>query len=340
MITVSVCMIVKNEEESLGDCLDCLKEFADEIIIVDTGSSDNTKNIAAKYTDKIYDFEWIDDFAAARNFSFSKATMDYIYVADADELIDETNQKRLMILKEAMLPEVEIVQMKYTNQLKNGTTYNFDVEYRGKLYKRLREFNWVDPIHETVNIDPVVFDSDIEIIHNAHECHASRDFEIFKKVIKRGERLSNKLVIMYAKELFIAGTDSDFKDVYNYFYDLVNDDNTSEKIFKEAACVYMRATRLLDKQNEFLEFSLKMAADNPSSEVCYEIGEYFYQNGNYKEATVWFYNAAFECEPMLNIHYGGDYSLERLADSFEKLGNVEQYSVYMAMANDWRNSQG
>ena len=95
-MTISVCMIVKNEEENLGACLDCLKEIADEIIIVDTGSVDATKSIAAKYTHKIFDFTWVNDFAAARNFAFSKATMDYIYSADADERLDEENIKRFL----------------------------------------------------------------------------------------------------------------------------------------------------------------------------------------------------------------------------------------------------
>ena len=74
MITISLCMIVKNEEKVLARCLDSIADLMDEIIIVDTGSSDNTKEIAKKYTDKIYDFAWIDDFSAARNYSFSKAT--------------------------------------------------------------------------------------------------------------------------------------------------------------------------------------------------------------------------------------------------------------------------
>ena len=100
MATISVCMIVKNEENRLAGCLDSLTCIADEIIIVDTGSMDDTKEIAAKYTDKIYDFKWIDDFAAARNFAFSKASCDYIYSADADELIDEANQFRFQQLKE------------------------------------------------------------------------------------------------------------------------------------------------------------------------------------------------------------------------------------------------
>ena len=103
MITISLCMIVKNEESVLERCLDSVADLVDEIIIVDTGSTDRTKEIATRYTDKIYDFKWIDDFSAARNFSFSKATMDYIYVADADEVIDDENSKKFKILKMDML---------------------------------------------------------------------------------------------------------------------------------------------------------------------------------------------------------------------------------------------
>lgn len=77
MITISLCMIVKNEEKVLKRCLDSVKEAVDEIIIVDTGSTDKTKSIALAYTDKVYDFEWINDFSAARNEAYRKATMDY-----------------------------------------------------------------------------------------------------------------------------------------------------------------------------------------------------------------------------------------------------------------------
>ena len=73
MITVSLCMIVKNEEQILQRCLDSLAGLMDEIIIVDTGSTDATKEIAARYTDQVYDFVWVNDFSAARNFAFSKA---------------------------------------------------------------------------------------------------------------------------------------------------------------------------------------------------------------------------------------------------------------------------
>ena len=116
MITISLCMIVKNEEQVLSRCLDSLAGLMDEIIIVDTGSCDRTREIAARYTDKIYDYIWKDDFADARNFAFSKASMEYIYTADADEVLDDENREQFRLLKEAMVPEVEIVQMKYVTK--------------------------------------------------------------------------------------------------------------------------------------------------------------------------------------------------------------------------------
>ena len=102
MITVSLCMIVRNEEKILDRCLGTVADLVDELVIVDTGSTDATKELARKYTEKIYDFQWIDDFSAARNFAFSKARMDYIYSADADEVLSEENRERFRQLKERL----------------------------------------------------------------------------------------------------------------------------------------------------------------------------------------------------------------------------------------------
>ena len=85
MITISLCMIVKNEEEKLPTCLDCIKDLVDEMIIVDTGSTDKTIEIAKSYGAKVYNFEWTGSFSDARNYSFEQATCDFIYTADADE---------------------------------------------------------------------------------------------------------------------------------------------------------------------------------------------------------------------------------------------------------------
>jgi glycosyltransferase involved in cell wall biosynthesis len=86
-------MIVKNEEKNLGKCLDSILDYIDEIVIVDTGSTDHTKEIARKYTDKIFDFTWCDDFSKARNYSLSKASNDWVLILDADEIILRFDKK-------------------------------------------------------------------------------------------------------------------------------------------------------------------------------------------------------------------------------------------------------
>lgn len=337
MITISVCMIVKNEEKVLARCLESLRDVADEIIIVDTGSTDSTKKIAANYTDKIYDFEWINDFAAARNFSISKATMDYIYVADADEVIDEVNRKRFIRLKQVMLEEIEIVQMKYSNQLEYNTTYNFDEEYRPKLYKRLRTFRFTEPIHENVELTPVIYDSDIVIQHRPISGHAERDFSIFQKLIQNGGTLSPKLYEMYAKELFIAGKELDFENAYLYFKEFADREAGSERERKIYECVLAKCYRFRSDITGMMKYALRNIADGKaSSEVCFELGEFFYSKEDYKEAIIWYYNAAFETESELNIHYGGDYPILGLINCYNKLGNKDEEMRYTEIYQDWR----
>ena len=94
-IILSVCLIVKNEAEVLDGCLADASRFADEIVVVDTGSTDDTKAISRRYTNQVYDYVWTDDFAAARNASFQRASGDYIMWLDADDRIDKENCRRI-----------------------------------------------------------------------------------------------------------------------------------------------------------------------------------------------------------------------------------------------------
>ncbi|MGG1939100.1 glycosyltransferase [Paenibacillus polymyxa] len=90
MKTIALCMIVKNEQEYLRRCLDSVKDKVNQIVIVDTGSTDETVNIAREYTNDVYHMEWINDFAAARNESIKYATTDYILILDGDEYLEES----------------------------------------------------------------------------------------------------------------------------------------------------------------------------------------------------------------------------------------------------------
>ena len=117
MITISLAMIVKNEEKTIERCLNSVRNIMDEIIIVDTGSTDRTKELCLKYTDKIYDFKWIENFAAARNHAFSFATMDYIMWLDADDILLPEDNIKLLELKKSLSKDIDVVMMKYATGL-------------------------------------------------------------------------------------------------------------------------------------------------------------------------------------------------------------------------------
>ena len=345
MITISLCMIVKNEEAVLDRCLSSIADLMDEIIVVDTGSTDDTKEIAAKYTDKIYDFPWNDDFSAARNFSFSKATMDYIYTADADEVLDVANHRRFGFLKYSMLPEIEIVQMKYITQDEYNTVMNIQNEYRPKLYKRLREFHWIDPIHETVQTEPLVYDSEVEILHLPQSLHSKRDFRVFLHAYAAGHALSAKLHRMYAKELFISGTAEDFSDARAVFEQSLLQNEADSELVQEALCVLCRCARTQQEIPAFFKYAVRAVAYAPCSEICCELGDYFYGQKDYEEAIRWYHCAAMETASCLDVHASGDHPLRRLSECFAALAEaegmdaemmLEQAAEYQQMADAWQ----
>ena len=317
MITISLCMIVKNEEKILERCLKSYAPLMDEIIVVDTGSTDKTKEIASRFTDKIYDFKWVDDFSAARNFSFEKATCDYIFSADADEVLDEENREQFAVLKQVLDEEIEIVQMYYGNQFQNGTIYNYDCELRPKLFKRLRTFTWIEPIHETVRTLPVVFDSDIVITHMPEENHTKRDLEAFEWMVGRGERMSSRLHNIYAKELFVSGDESDFERAIPFFESSFLDENRADDEKLEAVCVLAKAYRLLKKDAKFVKYVFSEIGI--CAEICYEIGQYFYDNGEYADAMHWFL-VATNTQPLLNLKYGEEFPKQGIENCRVKLG--------------------
>lgn len=353
----SLCMIVKNEEAVLRECLDSIKELMDEIIIVDTGSTDGTKEIAAEYTPYVYDYQWTDDFAAARNFAFSKATGDYIYSADADEYLDEENRVKFKALKKVLMPEVEIVQMIYVTEQINHPTENFAKDLRPKLFKRLREFTWIEPIHETVNTNPVVFDSDIEIRHRPQGDHSSRDFSVFERIIEEKGMLSDRLLTMYLRELYKAGTEETLEHAREFLEQMLVElkQKGKELLARQTIAVLLKLYRQTDNPVAILKLGLREEITIPSAEVCMELGYFFMKKEEYEEASKWFYRAAFECESEIDIASSGTSALFALALSYRKYAKsprirafpkeeyeletlrlTEKAAEYEQMAKDWK----
>lgn len=167
---ISICMIVKNEEKILDQCLKHLVPFGYEIVIADTGSSDNTKSIALWYTDKVFDYIWTQDFAAARNFAISKASEDYILFIDSDEIVTGFDKTRLEQLVQDN-PEA-VGRLLRINDYTRGAESFRDRERVSRLFpKRLYRYKGI--IHEqVVRIDGKensFYDIPIEMHHTGYE---------------------------------------------------------------------------------------------------------------------------------------------------------------------------
>jgi len=328
MISVSMCMIVKNEAKILRRCLDSYKGIWDELIIVDTGSDDDTKIIAADYTDKIYDFEWTGDFSQARNFALDKAGCDYIFTADADEILEGENREMFLALKSCLDPSVDVVQMYYGNQLDNGSVYNFDKELRPKLFKRVRPVRFVEPIHETLNLDPVIVDSDIVITHRPQSQHANRDLAAFHKILESGERLSRRLQKFFDRELYMHGQPEEWEWAAGYLKMITESaDSTTEEVL-EACTLLVLYHRIREEFTDMFDYAIKVIAMESNSEVCAELGTYYHSLGRYEDAAIWYYNAWHETEPILSIMAGRELPLHGLVQVYEAMGDEDTVEFY------------
>jgi glycosyltransferase involved in cell wall biosynthesis len=163
---ISLCMIIKNEEKMLEDCLNSVKDIVDEIIIVDTGSEDKSKEIAKKFTDKVFDYKWNNNFSDARNFSLSFATKEWILILDADERISNKDNKKIKELTNRNDADAYVFNWRdYTNDSRaEGWTSSQGDEYEEsniasgfyvskvlRFFKNKREYLFEGNIHETSN---------------------------------------------------------------------------------------------------------------------------------------------------------------------------------------------
>jgi len=146
---ISLCMIVKNEEENLKNCISKVADFVDEIIVVDTGSTDNTKTIALEFTDKVYDYNWCNDFAATRNFSISKANNDWILVLDADEYVSDYMKEKIYNFVNDKSNEKVVGRIERINLIEDSGVYRKLTERISRLFNK-RYFEYEGTIHEQI----------------------------------------------------------------------------------------------------------------------------------------------------------------------------------------------
>ena len=285
MITISLCMIVKNEEETLARCLDTIKDIVDEINIVDTGSTDKTKEIAAQYTHKIFDFPWTNSFAEARNESYKYATKDYILYLDADDVLLESDRAKFKALKETLDPSVDSVSMYYdagTDEFGNVT-----LRYRrNRLVKREKNFQWFGDCHNYIDVRGKIINSDVAVTHKKVRHSVGRTVSIFENKKARGDAFSPRDYFYYGNELRENGRHQEAIESYNKNLEM-REGWVEDKIF---ACIYKgdcyRA--LGDAPNELSSLYQSFNYSAPRAEACSRIGYNFHRRREYKTAIFWY----------------------------------------------------
>ena len=145
---ISLCMIARDEEAFIAQCLDSAKNFVDEIILVDTGSSDRTPEIAKSYGAKVYEFPWNDSYADARNESLKRASHEWILVLDADEKLDPATAH--LLRREIANPRAEGYNMLFRNVMTDGVTPDITSHRVCRLFRNDPKYRYESRVHEHV----------------------------------------------------------------------------------------------------------------------------------------------------------------------------------------------
>ncbi len=287
MITISLCMIVKNEEAVLARCLSSVKKAVDEIIIVDTGSTDTTKAIARRFTNKVFDFKWIDDFSAARNEAFSKATKDFQMWLDADDVFPEEELKKLIELKKVIDTDIDMVTMKYyTHFDAQGNPLN--ISTRGRLFNRRNGYKWEDPIHEFIALSGRMIHTDIIIHHlrNYKEEQSGRNINVYTTLENSGKEMTPRQLYYFARELRDHGQNA--KAIYYFERFLDTKKGWAEDNIATCHALALLYNLLGDKEKVLPILTKAFLYGTPRAEILCEIGYHYKRSGDRKAAYEWF----------------------------------------------------
>jgi glycosyltransferase involved in cell wall biosynthesis/Tfp pilus assembly protein PilF len=148
-MTVSLCIIAKDEEHHLGQCLASAVDLVDQVVVVDTGSTDRTREVARQHGAIVVDFPWVDSFAAARNESIRHATGDWIFWVDCDEYLDEANRQRLRELFAGLRDENLAYVMRQFSKLEVATHAAAQVD-QVRLFRNRPDIRWEYRVHEQI----------------------------------------------------------------------------------------------------------------------------------------------------------------------------------------------
>lgn len=330
-MTLSVCMIVRDEEQTLARCLNCVRAFADEIIVVDTGSVDGTVNIARSFTDRVAHFDWCDDFAAARNFSFSLASCDLIMWLDADDVITEENAQKIAALKKR--EDYDVAFIKYSAAFE-GDKPSY-IYYRERVFRRSLGLKWEGAVHEVVAPRGRQIYSDACIYHKkVRQTDPRRNLKIYQGIISRGLPLDARQKFYYGRELFFNGM---FVECVAVLNDFLAGDGWVENKVEACRTLYYALTKLGREEQAVRALVYAFTVSFPRAEDCCILASRFEGKNDVHTAIFWYERALASPERIenggfVNVDYLAFIPAIRLCVLYDKLGDYKRAFQYNEIA--------
>lgn len=339
-LKLSLCMIVRDEEDQIGKALQSVDGLVDEIIVVDTGSKDKTKEIIKEFGGKLIESEWEDDFSQAKNLALSEATGDYILFMDADEFIHPTDRFGLALYK-MLLPverniafELKIVPAKEARKMSVAQSdiltdqkeddYQIRVfpnrtgiEFRGKVFEDL---------HETLNEKQMQVSRNgvVKITHST-EGREKRDKRNIPAIAESFASISDPQKILKAGILFLRL--GDLESAYPW---LIKGAGVDPDLSAKIGTLYTKQNKP-EMAKEILTSALRQFSD--SSELILSMAGVYYREENYNEVINILTNRIEEIDKNLEsedaskaAYYHGISSLET--------GNLGDGIEYLAFAHE------
>ncbi len=337
-MSCSLCMIVKNEEEGLARCLESAGGIFDEIIIVDTGSTDSTREIALRFTDKVYDYVWQDDFAAARNYSLSLAASEYAMWLDGDDYIPpEARSELARILSELSAARPDAVYLPYAVGFDELGVPNFVYE-RERIIRLASGMRFEGAIHEAIPVSGKAIHEGAQIYHlGKSKREEGRNLRIFEGMIKSGKPLSAREKYYYARELCYAGR---LEEAKRYYLECFEDESawSENRISSAAELASIISQENPEKALSLLFSSFKLSP--PRADICCIAGNIFLKKGEYEQAIFWYSLApsryAGVGASLISADYGGYIPYLQLTVIYDRLGDNRAAREYNELAGKCR----
>lgn len=290
MHPISVCIIAKNEEKRIEQCLSSIKPYGFEIVVVDTGSTDRTKEIAGKYADKLLDFTWCDDFSAARNFSLREADNNWIFMIDCDECIKTIDVEELNYFRKNLSDAVGSVSRENL-VTENGVAALNNTDYTERFFNR-KLYHYTGLIHE--QLTPIRGREFPNYLLKTTLLHSGYDMSEKERIVKQQRNLT-----LLQRQLAQEGSSpylyyqlgktcemtQDYEQACIYYDKGLSYDLDPELAYVQAMVVsYGNALLRIGRQETALGFEGIYDAFSSSADFIYLMGNIYRQNEIYDKA--------------------------------------------------------